>query len=123
MSTKEVKCFFCHKPVRADSSAKAILCGDCVSRLSDPPELPKALQPKPVDENGNPIIKKRGRPRKTDSAQPDAKPVKKERRSAAKTVSSGKGRGWHLKKVFEHEGQFYSFGKPITADEAKELSK
>jgi hypothetical protein len=39
------------------------------------------------------------------------------------TKTDGKGRGWHLKKVFTYAGKFYSFGKEVSEKEFKKLSK
>lgn len=41
--------------------------------------------------------------------------------NSANKPFAGFGRGWHLKKLFEHNGKFYSFGKEITAVEADAL--
>lgn len=56
-----------------------------------------------------PVKRKRGRPKGALKGTAQPKP------------HAGFGRGWHLKKLFEHEGKFYSFGQEVTAAQADKL--
>ena len=58
-------------------------------------------------------------------SDPPKQPVAKKaaKLQAAKTVKSGKGKGWHFKILFEHEGQWYSKGQPITEAEMLKIRK
>jgi hypothetical protein len=106
-----MKCFFCDTPVPGTDAktTKAVLCGKCVARLSDPPDL------KPP-------------PAKLSVEEKEVKKAEKEEKKAAKlekmkTAKRGFGRGWHLKKLFEFEGKYFSMGKEITDAEAAKLRK
>lgn len=104
---KIVDCFFCHTPTETNADTSALLCGRCVSKLTGAPELPK--------------------PQLTAEARKVRKMERTARREAKRAAqlanpTRGRGRGWHLKRVFEWEGQFYSFGQPITAEQARELA-
>lgn len=106
-----MKCFFCEYPVKTSNpkDTKSVLCGTCVAKLSDPPELKEP-------------------PAKLSIEEKEAKKVEKEKKKTEKlekmkTAKRGFGRGWHLKKLFEFEGQYFSMGKEITAAEASKLRK
>jgi hypothetical protein len=103
-------CFFCKRDVPShDPKAKAVLCGHCVARLAGAPELPAPIQRLSYDER---------------KAKKEAKIAKKKAKlESMKTKTRGKGKGWHLKKVFAFEGSYFSFGKEITAAEAAKLMK
>lgn len=116
--TRLAECFFCKKTVpRANAKSKAVLCGDCVQRLTGSPEsigkvpgnvkLPKApkapKEPKPTKVTR---AAGRGRPRKNGAAPKSAAPT-------------GRGRGWHLKKRFvDADGTVYSFGQEVSDGES-----
>lgn len=56
----------------------------------------------------------------------EAKAVAKEEKKKAKLEKmkiKGRGKGWHLKRLFEFDGKFYSFGKEIDAAEAFKIKK
>lgn len=100
-------CFFCRSEVpRTSSDVSAVLCGGCVQRITGAPAEAVTAKKK-VLVDGKVVKRKRGRPRKN--------PVK------AKKASVGRGRGWHLKKLFQYENQYYSFGKPISEKEASQM--
>lgn len=104
--SKMLACMFCKTETRTDSSTTSVLCGRCVSRLADAPA--------PVQPAVAPAVKAA---RKAERAE------RKQARVAAKAAApAGRGRGWHLKKLFMWEGQAYSFGKPITPKEASRLA-
>jgi hypothetical protein len=98
---KMIECLFCRTPTRTDNNTSALLCGRCVIRLSDPVSRP-SVAPEVV------------------AARKQARAERKAERKA--TVPSGRGRGWHLKRLFIWEGQAYSFGKPISAQAAAQLA-
>jgi hypothetical protein len=103
-------CFFCRGDAgRTNKDVKAVLCGTCVQKLVNPPDL------KPVPEKLSPEAK---------AERKQAKAAKRvEKLEKLKTAARGRGRGWHLKKLFEFEGQYFSMGKAITAAEALKLRK
>ena len=103
-------CFFCRRDVPShDPKAKAVLCSHCVSRLAGAPELPSPVQRLSYEER---------------KAKKEAKAEKKKAKlEAMKTKTRGKGKGWHLKRVFHYEGQYFSFGKEITPEAAAKLMK
>ena len=88
-----LKCVFCKTPQTADKSIRAILCGSCTARLAGTPEkIGKAPKPN----------------------VPKVKKVRKVKVQKVVKVSSGWGRGWHLKKKFvAPDGKTYSFGKVV----------
>jgi hypothetical protein len=49
--------------------------------------------------------------------------AKKAKLEKKKTAKKGKGRGWHLKQLFEFDGQFYSFGKAVGDAEVAKIRK
>ena len=103
---KMLDCMFCRTPTRTDINTTSVLCGACVSRLADPPARVAA----PV----SPEVK---------AARKQERVERKAERVAAKAAApKGRGRGWHLKRLFMWEGQAYSFGKPISAKEATKLA-
>lgn len=106
---KDVDCFFCGKTVATDSRVGALLCGDCTARLSDAPIQPKTIVKLDPDEK---------------KARKEARIEKKKAKlEAKKTAKKGKGRGWHLKQLFEFDGEFYSFGKKIGDAEVAKIRK
>jgi hypothetical protein len=102
---------FCRTPTRCDTDTASILCGRCVARLADAP-----AQPKPTVNPTEAYAQKQQRKLEREQHRKQAQV-----RKAA--VVKGRGRGWHLKRVFEWEGQFYSFGELITPTRAQELMK
>lgn len=104
---KEIDCIFCKRPMWVDIGAKAGLCDKCVHRVADAPEMPKPVVRTSKEER---IAKKEAR-------------LAKRKAKLEKSKTRGKGKGWHLKKLFEFDGQFYSFGKEITDAEAAKLKK
>jgi len=98
-----MKCMFCKTDEpRADTKAKAILCGNCVAKLASPPATYKATPRAEAEEA--PVKRGRGRPKK-DTAAP---------KKVAKAPSGIGPRGWHLKKHYvAPDGTTYSFGKPL----------
>ena len=108
-TTKDIDCFFCGKTVTSDSRVGAVLCGECVAKLSDAPVQPKPTVVVSADEK---------------KARKEARVEKKKAKlEAKKTAKKGKGRGWHLKQLFEFEGTFYSFGKLIGDAEVAKIRK
>jgi hypothetical protein len=109
-STKDLDCFWCGKTVMAtDARMHAVLCGDCVAKLSDAPIQPKPTVVVSVEEK---------------KARKEARVEKKKAKlEAKKTAKKGRGRGWHLKQLFEFEGEFYSFGKKIGDAEVAKIRK
>ena len=106
---KDVDCFFCGKTVATDSRVGALLCGDCTARLSDAPIQPKTIVKLDPDEK---------------KARKEARVEKKKAKlEAKKTAKKGKGRGWHLKQLFEFDGEFYSFGKLINDAQVAKIRK
>jgi hypothetical protein len=103
-------CFFCKRDVPShDPKAKAVLCSSCVARLAGAPDLAPPVQRLSKAERDE---------------RKEAKLAKKKAKlEAMKTKTRGKGKGWHLKKVFAFEGSYFSFGKEITAAEAAKLMK
>ena len=103
-------CFFCRRDVPSyDPKAKAVLCSTCVSQLAGPPDIAPPIQRLPYEER---------------KAKKEAKAAKKAAKlEAMKTKTRGKGKGWHLKKVFHYEGQYFSFGKEITPAAAAKIMK
>jgi hypothetical protein len=103
-------CFFCKADAgRVSKDAKAVLCATCVQKLVNPPDL------KPVPEKLSPEAK---------AEKKAAKVAKRtEKLEKLKTATRGRGRGWHLKKLFEFEGEYFTMGKNITAAEAAKIRK
>jgi hypothetical protein len=88
---------------------KSILCSDCVAREAAPPEIHAPIQRLSPDEK---------------KAKKEARLAKRKAKlEAMKTKTRGKGKGWHLKRLFMFEGLYFSFGKEITAVEAAKIMK
>jgi hypothetical protein len=106
-----MKCFFCDYPVKTTNpkETKAVLCGSCVAKISDPPEIKEVAPKLSIEEKAE---------RKAIRAE-----KKKEKLEKLKTAKRGMGRGWHLKKLFEFEGTYFSMGKEITPAEASKLRR
>lgn len=85
---------------------KSVICWKCVAKSVAPPEQAKIVKKLSVEEKEL---------KKADRAQ-----KKLEKMNSAK---KGKLRGWHKKKLFEHDGQFYSFGNPIPDEEVLRIKK
>jgi hypothetical protein len=94
--SKYIKCIFCKTDARVDRGVKAILCPACTARVAGTPtQIGKV--PKVAKAEKKAKVKKVARKVKT-----------------AATASTGRGRGWHLKKHFvDVDGTVYSFGKPV----------
>lgn len=105
-----MNCFACRRLVTdVAKDTKAVLCSDCVSKLVGPPDLAPPVQRLSYEER---------------KAKKEAKAEKKKAKlESMKTKTRGKGKGWHLKKVFHFEGSYFSFGKEITAAAAAKLMK
>lgn len=103
-------CFFCHEPAgKVSKDVRAVLCGNCTARLANPPENKPAAVKYTAEEKA------------TRKAERAARKV--EKLEKMKSAIKGRGRGWHLKKLFAFEGKFYSFGKEISDVEAAKLRK
>lgn len=109
VNMKSIRCIWCKSDMRVAIDSAAGLCDHCVARLSDPPKQPVAAPVVTPDEK---------------KARKEAKEAKKAAKlQAAKTAKSGKGKGWHFKILFEHDGQWYSKGQPITEAEMLKIRK
>lgn len=106
-----MNCFWCREDAGRGVSkdAKAVLCSRCVQKLVGAPDIAPP-QPK--------LSAEEKQARKT--ARAERKVAKLEK---LKTAKRGRGRGWHLKRLFEFDGEYFSMGKPITAAEAMQLKK
>lgn len=105
-----MRCFFCKREVDdVGADCKAVLCARCVARCVGPPEL-KASVPKLSYEE-----------KKARKLEREEK--KKAKLESMKTAKRGKGRGWHLKKLFIYEDKFFSYGEEVSALQAKKLKK
>lgn len=105
-----MNCFYCRNDAgRIGTDVKAVLCGTCVQRLTDAPAPAPTVTKLSVEEKAA---------RKT--ARAERKVAKLEK---LKTAKRGRGRGWHLKKLFEADGTYFSMGKEITAVEAAKIRK
>jgi len=66
---------------------------------------------------------------KANSASPEEKAAKvaareqKKAEKLEKMKTRGRGKGWHLKRLFEFDGKFYSFGKEIDPSSALKIKK
>jgi LSD1 subclass zinc finger protein len=101
-NTMFMNCFFCRTSVTASRGVKAVLCSNCVQRLSGSPATIGRAPKRDVDVTT--LIQK---PRKVRGAK----------KQVVAKVSAGWGRGWHLKKTFvAPDGKTYSFGELITSD-------
>lgn len=87
----------------------SVICSDCVQQDIPAPSLAPPIQRLSYEEK---------KERKEARAA-----RKKAKLEAMKTKTRGKGKGWHLKKVFAFEGQYFSFGKEITPEAAAKLMK
>lgn len=105
-----MNCFYCRNDAgKVGTDTKAVLCGDCVQRLTGAPDL-APVAPKLTSEEKA--------ARKT--ARAERKVAKLEK---LKTAKRGRGRGWHLKRLFEFEGQYFTMGQEITAAQAAKIRK
>jgi len=103
-------CFFCRNDAgKVGADIKAVLCGDCVQRATGAPDL---TPPQPKLSAEEKAARK--------LARAERKATKLEKLKSAKR---GRGRGWHLKKLFEFEGEYFSMGKSISAAEASKIRK
>jgi len=85
----------------------SVICSDCVAQEIPAPEIAAPIQRLSHDEK---------------KARKEARLLKKKAKlEAMKTKTRGKGKGWHLKKLFMFEGLYFSFGKEISALEATKL--
>lgn len=105
-----MRCFFCKREVEdtADDLA-AVLCARCVARCVGPPEFKTQAPKVSYDEK---------KARKLEREE-----KKKAKLETMKTAKRGKGRGWHLKKLFQYEDKFFSYGEEVTALVAAKLKK
>jgi len=105
-----VNCFFCKTEVkRTNADVRAVLCDRCVQRCLGAPEIKEPVKKVTYEEK---------KVRKAERLARKAGKLEK-----LKTATRGKGRGWHLKKLFHYEGTFYSFGEVIDAAQAERLKK
>lgn len=106
---KEVRCIFCRRSVVIDARNASALCAVCVAKLADAPPPPKTIVVLAPEEK---------------EAKKEEKRAKKVAKlEAKKTATRGKGRGWHLKQLFEWEGEFFSFGKPVNGTDVAKIRK
>lgn len=105
-----IKCFWCRADVpQAAKGTAAALCSGCVQRLCGAPDI-------------KPVAEKLTTEQKAERKQ--ARAVKKVAKlEKLKSATRGRGRGWHLKKLFEFEGRYFSMGEEITAAEAMKIRK
>ena len=105
-----MSCSRCFNDVeRHGEKLKSILCSDCVAREAAPPEIHAPIQRLSAEEK---------------KARKEARLEKRKAKlEAMKTKTRGKGKGWHLKRLFMFEGLYFSFGKEITAVEAAKIMK
>jgi len=107
---KDLECKVCNNLVEnVAADIKAVTCSDCVANIVPAPEQPKVIQHLSLDEK-----------KERKAARAVKKAAKLE---SLKTAKKGKGKGWHLKKLFDWEGTFYSFGKPVTDAEVAAIRK
>lgn len=103
-------CFFCRREAgKPPKDTKAILCGDCVQRCVGAPDIKPPAPKLTVAEK---IEKKKIRVAK-----------KAEKLTAMKSAARGRGRGWHLRRLFEFEGEYFSMGEKIDAAQAARIRK
>lgn len=103
-------CFFCKTDAgKVGTDTKAVLCGACVQKLTGAPEIK------------DPTPKLSFAERSAKKAERVAR--KAERLQKLKTAKRGRGRGWHLKKLFEFDGEYFSMGEKITPDQAAKIRK
>jgi len=107
---KDMDCFFCGNLVDGvGHDTVAVLCSTCTSRLTGVPEEKPQVQRLPYEER---------------KARKEARQAKKlAKLEQKKSAKRGRGRGWHLKKLYEEDGKFYSFGKEIDASTVVKLKK
>ena len=106
MSTKNstiIRCLWCRTTVSVGTGTSSALCGRCVAKLSD---APAPVRPAPAPLAAGEAPRGRGRPRKNPLVE---------------KVATGRGRGWHLKKIVKYDDVFFSYGQPVTESEAKTL--
>lgn len=104
-------CFFCGTNVSTTVDVGKLLCGNCTAKCADAPA--------PLKPYVDPTVAYR-----TKLARAEAKAAKKlEKLAVTAAKPAGRGRGWHLKRIFEFDGKFYSFGTEITKAEADKLLK
>lgn len=105
-----MNCFWCRSHVpQASKGTAAVLCSGCVQRLVGAPDIKPPAEKLTTEQRAE---------RKAERA---AKKVAKLEK--LKTATRGRGRGWHLKKLFEFDGKYYSMGEEITAAEAMKIRK
>ncbi len=114
---RNLDCFMCHEAVKVDNDTKAVLCGTCTMLASGSPAPKMAVKKEVIMEmkNGLPVVVGYKTEGKTGPAKlnKDGSPRKKRapNGSVVKKVSSGRPRGWHLKKRFvDVDGIVYKFG-------------
>lgn len=105
-----MNCFFCRDDVpEASKDVKAVLCSKCTARACGAPEIKPDVPKLSYEEK---------MARKAEKVE-----RKKAKLEKAKTATRGKGRGWHLKRLFMFDGKAYSFGKEIDLAAANKLKK
>jgi hypothetical protein len=114
---KTLDCIMCREAVKVDKDTKAVLCGRCTMLASGAPAPKSAPKKTAVIENdsrtGLPVFKGYVTEGKAPKLNKDGTPRKKRspNGTVAKKVSSGRPRGWHLKKRFvDTDGTVYKFG-------------
>lgn len=112
---KDLECA-CGNLESVDEKTVSVTCGDCVSRLVAPPEQPAP----PVLLSAEEVAAKKERRAQRLQKQ---KETLDRMNSMRDENGSLPPRGWQLKKLFQHNGQWYARGKEITAEEAAELQK
>lgn len=114
---KNIDCFMCHEAVKVDTDTRAVLCGTCTMLASGAPAPKMAVKKEVIMEmkNGLPVVVGHRTIGKTSGVKlnKDGTPRKKRspNGSVVKKVSSGRPRGWHLKKRFvDVDGTVFKFG-------------
>lgn len=103
-------CFWCRNFVpQASKGTAAVLCSHCVQRLAGAPDLKPPAEKLTAEQKAE---------RKAEKAKKKA-----DKLEAMKTAVRGRGRGWHLKRLFEFDGKYYSMGKEISSVEAMKIRK
>jgi hypothetical protein len=102
-------CFFCGAITSTTVGISAVLCGACTAKCADAPI--------PMKPYVDPTVAY-----KTKLDRATARAEKKIAKSIiTENKPAGRGRGWHLKKLFVFDGKYYTFGVETTLKNAKVL--
>ncbi len=85
---------------------KSVICWRCIAKIVAAPETPRVIKKLTTEERSS-------------------KKEEREKKKIEKLNSAKKGRlrGWHKKKLFEHDGRFYSYGNPVSDADAMKIKK